>query len=99
MPADAAYVPALHVVESGDGYGVPEPYIYPVPSSEPVPAYEQSYAPFAEEQPVPGPMPPWGTPMIDAPPEPTHRRTDLGSWTNYAPTTTPPQNGSTDSWS
>jgi uncharacterized protein len=99
----ALSAPTLHVVESdGATYSEPEPYIYPVPSAEPAPPYEQPYAPFAEEPPQPGPLSPWGNPMLAPQAEQNGRpKTDLGSWTNYAPNPAvpPQQNGGSDSWS
>ena len=106
----AAAVPALHVVEYS-GYSSPEPYIYSVPSvpsvpsapePEPEPAapYEQPYAPFAEEGTLPpGPLSPWGNPMLGAPAEPNGRtKSDLGSWTSYHQPLPPQPNGN-DNWS
>jgi uncharacterized protein len=101
------YAPTLHVVESGP-MSDPEPYIYPVPTptSEPAPTYEQPYAPYAEEsdatERVPGPLSPWGNPMIGAPAEQNGwPKSDLSSWTSYAPGQQPPMqpNGGSDNWS
>ncbi len=111
-PAEPAYAepvmsaPTLHVVESGP-MSEPEPYIYPVPTapSEPAPAYEQPYAPYAEEgaatAPPSGPLSPWGNPMIGAPVENGWPKNDLSSWTSYAPGQQPPSqpNGGSDNWS
>jgi uncharacterized protein len=103
--AEEAVAPTLHVVESS-APSEPEPYIYPVPTAppEPEPAYAEPYAPHAEEGAAqPGPMSPWGNPMITAPAEPNGwPKNDLGSWTGYnAGQLPPPDHRSTgpDNWS
>ena len=102
---ETSAAPTLHVVESVPApLTEPEPYIYPVPAAEP-PAYEQPYAPFAEDGGQGGPLSPWGNPMIGSPTEQSSRPpTDLGSWTNYVPSSQNPQkphnqNGGSDGWS
>jgi hypothetical protein len=98
VPAAPMMAPTLHVVESG-AVDEPVPYIYPVPSAEPaVPAvpYEEPYAPYAVEEVPPGPLSPWGNPMIGAPTEPNPwPKKDLG-WTNYTPNG---GSGQQDNWS
>jgi uncharacterized protein len=104
-PAAAA---TLHVVDGGPQPEA-EPFIYPVPTApaEQAPAYEQPYAPLAEEAapaaPVApaGPLSPWGSPMVATPAEQNGwPKNDLGSWTNYTPGQNPPaQPGGADTWS
>jgi len=70
----ASVAPTLHVVEGGS-QDQPQPYIYPVPTAAPVPepAYDQPYAPYAEQSSTaarPGPEQPAPEPPGLAQPDP-----------------------------